>query len=167
MRFAMRHPDRVERIALFNSVPLVPGFRWHRYARLWRRPIVGELSMGVTTKRFLARSLREGASRPEAFPDGRIDTIWHQFDQGTQRAILRLYRSADEEKLVAAGQDLDTLEQPVLVIWGTQDPWIATGLGEATAERLPHATLETVDAGHWPWLDQPAMIDRVAAFLGR
>jgi pimeloyl-ACP methyl ester carboxylesterase len=165
LRFAMRAPERIERIVLFNSVPLVPGFRWHRFARLWRRPVLGELSMGVTTKWFLARSLRDGTLRPEAFPPERVDAIWRQFDQGTQRAILRLYRSADEDKLAAAGADLDSLTQPALVIWGNQDPWISPTLGEATAKRLAHATIEGVDAGHWPWLDQPTLVDRVANFL--
>ena len=165
LRLAMRAPERIERIVLFNSVPLVPGFRWHRYARLWRRQFVGELTMGVTTKKFLARSLREGSLSPEAFPDQRIDEIWHQFDQGTQRAILRLYRSADEETLAAAGAELDTLPEPALVIWGDKDPWIAATFGETIAKRLSHATLENVDAGHWPWLDQPAVVDRVAEFL--
>ena len=54
---------------------------------------------------------------------------------------------------------------PALVIWGERDPWLARarrGLRDA----LPNATLERVaDAGHWPWLDQPAVIDRVARFL--
>ncbi len=161
----MRAPDRIERIVLFNSVPLVPGFHWHRYARLWRRPVIGELAMGAMTKKLLARSLREGSTSPEAFPDARIDAIWHQFDQGTQRAILRLYRSADEPTLEAAGAPLDTLTQPALVIWGNRDPWIAPALGEATTKRLARATLESVDAGHWPWLDQPALVDRVAEYL--
>jgi pimeloyl-ACP methyl ester carboxylesterase len=165
LRFAMRHSERIERLVLFNSVPLVPGFRWHRYARLWRRPIVGELFMGAVTKKFFARSLREGTVNPEAFPDERIEAIWHQFDQGTQRAILRLYRSADEEKLAAAGAELSRLGQPALVIWGSLDPWLGPDLGQACAARLAGAALNSVEAGHWPWLDQSDIIDRVAEFL--
>ena len=55
--------------------------------------------MGATTRRLLARTLRSGTVAPNAWPDARIASIWEQFDQGTQRAILRLYRSADEREL--------------------------------------------------------------------
>jgi pimeloyl-ACP methyl ester carboxylesterase len=37
---------------------------------------------------------------------------------------------------------------------------------EVYAERLPHAELERVtEAGHWPWLDQPAVLERISAFV--
>ena len=46
--------------------------------------------MGAITKGLLARMLRRGSVRPDAWPDARVDAVWEQFDQGTQRAILRL-----------------------------------------------------------------------------
>src|SRR5205823_6532458 len=77
--------------------------RWHLLGRLWMRPGIGELVMGATTRGLLARTLRSGAADPNAWPDARIASIWQQFDQGTQRAILRLYRSADERELTRTG----------------------------------------------------------------
>ena len=167
LAFAQRHPDRVERLVLFNAVPLLDaGFRWHRAARAWRSPLLGELAMGATTKWVLARSLRAGAVTAQAWPQHRLDAIWQQFDQGTQRAILRLYRDADEHTLASAGEALGRLTAPALVIWGQRDPWLAPELGEAYARALGNATLEPVaDAGHWPWLDDRAVIERVARFL--
>ena len=94
LAFAQRNPERIERIVLINGVPVFPaqGVRWHRLARLWVRPWIGELVMGATTRGVLARTLRSGTADPNAWPDARIASIWKQFDQGTQRAILRLYR---------------------------------------------------------------------------
>ncbi len=168
LAFAQRHPERVQQIALLNAIPLVAaGFRWHRAARLWRHPLLGELAMGATTKWLLARSLRSGTVSPTAWPRERIDAVWQQFDQGTQRAILRLYRDSDEQRLAQAGEGLAELAMPALVIWGERDPWLASSLGEAYRDALQNATLERVaDAGHWPWLDQPAVIDLLARFLG-
>jgi pimeloyl-ACP methyl ester carboxylesterase len=165
---AQRHPGLVERIVLLNAVPLLDaGFRWHRFARVWRSRALGELAMGATTKWLLGRSLRAGSVSAQAWPDDRIDAVWQQFDQGTQRAILRLYRAADERRLTSAGAGLGVLDVPARVIWGQRDPWLAPALGEAYADALPQATLERVpDAGHWPWLDQPELIERVAQFLG-
>jgi pimeloyl-ACP methyl ester carboxylesterase len=167
LAFAQRHPERIERLVLINALPLLEGFRWHRVAKLWRLPIIGELAMGSTTRWVLGRALRQGAIGENAWPPQRVATVYEQFDQGTQRAILRLYRGADERALAQAGRNLQTLTMPTLVIWGQRDPWLAPHLGEAYAHALPRATLAPIEnAGHWPWLDDPTVIDRVAEFLG-
>jgi pimeloyl-ACP methyl ester carboxylesterase len=167
--FAQRHPERVERIALINGVPLfhADGVRWPLLARLWTRPGIGELAMGATTRRVLARTLRSGSSDPlAAWPDSRVASIWQQFDQGTQRAILRLYRSADENELASAGAGIDRLKAPTLVLWGEADPWLPATVGDTYAEVLPHATIDRVQrAGHWPWWDRPEVLDRLASFM--
>jgi pimeloyl-ACP methyl ester carboxylesterase len=165
--FAQRHPDRVERLVLCNALPLLSGFHWHRLARVLRRPLLGELVMGSTTRWLLARTLRRGCVRADAWPEAAIASIWQQFDQGTQRAILRLYRSAEEPRLATAGADLETLGVPALVLWGEQDPWFDVAFAEAYGGRLRGAEVRPIaGAGHWPWLDQPSVVDQLAAFLG-
>jgi pimeloyl-ACP methyl ester carboxylesterase len=164
--FAQRRPERVERLVLCNALPLLEGFRWHRLARWLRTPVVGELLMGSTNRWALARLLRGGSVSDDAWPDSRVTAVWQQFDQGTQRAILRLHRSADEQRLTEAGAGLGELDLPCLVLWGERDPWLSPDLGAGYAARLPQAVLERVPgAGHWPWLDQPLLIDRIADFL--
>jgi pimeloyl-ACP methyl ester carboxylesterase len=160
--FAQRHPDRVSKLVLINAVPLLEGFNWNRLARLWRRPLVGELVMGSTTRFLFTRALKRAAP----FSTERLSAIWEQFDQGTQRAILRLHRDASEAKLAQAGVDLERLRVPTLILWGTRDAWLSPEWGEAYAARLAGASLQQVpDAGHWPWLDQPTVIEQVAGFL--
>ncbi|HET7048610.1 MAG TPA: alpha/beta hydrolase [Solirubrobacteraceae bacterium] len=168
LAFAQRNPKRIERIALINGVPVFPAqdVRWHLLGRLWVRPVIGELVMGATTRGMLARTLRSGAADPDAWPDARIDSIWQQFDQGTQRAILRLYRSADERELTKTGAGLDRLDAPTLIVWGEADPWLPVDIGETYATVMPHASIDHVQrAGHWPWLDSPDVVDRVVSFL--
>jgi pimeloyl-ACP methyl ester carboxylesterase len=115
---------------------------------------------------MLARVLRSGSTDPNAWPDTRIASIWTQFDQGTQRAILRLYRAADESELARTGAALDRLQAPALIVWGAADPWLPVTVGETYAAVLPHSSLDRVEnAGHWPWLDSPGVVDRVASFL--
>ena len=163
--FAQQAPERVDRLALIDPIPLLEGFRWPGIVRWCRRPGIGELVMGSLSRRLLARLLRRGSVTPSAWPDSRIDAVWEQFDQGTQRAILRLHRSVDERSLAAAGSRLDQLSQPALIVWGEQDPWIAPTFADAYARRLPSATVERfAGAGHWPWLDAPQVLDRLAAF---
>jgi pimeloyl-ACP methyl ester carboxylesterase len=164
--FAQRQPQRVERIVLCNALPLTGGFRWHGLPRIWRQPILGELAMGSVNRRLLARWLRRGSANDQTWPDTRVQAVWEQFDQGTQRAILRLHRDADQETLLAAGVGLAALKMPVLVLWGELDPWFPSSFGDAYAGALPNAAPETIaDAGHWPWLDRPELVQRIAGFL--
>jgi pimeloyl-ACP methyl ester carboxylesterase len=163
---AARDPDRVERLVLIDAVPLLDGYKWHRLARLLRRPVIGELLMGSTTRTLLQRTLRNGSVVPGAWPESRIRSIWDQFDQGTQRALLRLHRSADEARLAELGAELPSLQMPALVLWGERDPWFSPELADAYGARLPNATVQRLpDAGHWPWLDRPDVIELVADFL--
>ncbi len=167
LTFAQRHPERIARLVLINVVPFLPGYRWHRTARVWRTPGVGELAMGSTTRTTLRLASREANVTPGPLSDAWLDTVLDHFDQGTQRAILRLYRSAPPDVLAAAGAHLGELSMPTLVVWGMQDPYIPARFGRAHAEALAGSELvELEDAGHWPWLDRPEMIDTVAAFLG-
>jgi pimeloyl-ACP methyl ester carboxylesterase len=164
--FAQQRPERVDRLAVIDAVPLLPGYRWHRVARLWRVPVVGELTMGFTTKWGLRRSARrwlpnaDDATRREF-----VDRIWDRFDHGTQRAILKLYRSAPEDVLARAGQRLGELDRPALVVWGERDEFLPIRFAEAYAEALG-GRLELIDAaGHWPWLGRPEVVERVVHFV--
>lgn len=164
LAFAQRHPERIERLVICNAVPLLPDYRWHRVARMWRRPFVGEMAMGLTSRRTLERALRPAFTGP--VPEGFAAAAMRHFDQGTQRAILRLYRSAPESRLSSAGRELSSITAPALVVWGAHDPYIPAHFGDVYAARLPGARVEHVgDAGHWPWLDRPDVIERIATFL--
>jgi pimeloyl-ACP methyl ester carboxylesterase len=164
--FAQRHPQRVARLVLIDALPLLDGFRWHRLARVWRTPGLGELAMGATTRSALRRLLRRGYADPSALPKARFEAVWQQFDQGTQRAVLRLHRSASEAALARAGARLDALAMPSLVLWGERDPWLPASLADAYGGRLRDARVAIVpDAGHWPWLERPELAERIAGFV--
>ncbi|MHB8490816.1 MAG: alpha/beta fold hydrolase [Solirubrobacteraceae bacterium] len=166
LAFAQRLPERIERLVVINTIPLLPGYRWHRVARIWRTPIAGELAMGSTSRSVLRLVSREATATPGPMPEIWLDSVMNHLDQGTQRAILRLYRSAPSQTLAAAGAALGTLTMPSLVVWGTRDPYIPARFAHAYAAVLPDSELALYDdAGHWPWLDRPDVIDRVCAFL--
>jgi pimeloyl-ACP methyl ester carboxylesterase len=159
-------PERVERLVLINAVPFLPGYRWHRTARIWRRRWAGEMFMGATRKAFMRWSSREANVTPGPLPEEVIERWWRDFDQGTQRAILRLYRASPEDVLAAAGARLGEVDCPSLVVWGEQDPYLPTWLAGAYAEVLPVADARLVPgAGHWPWFDAPGVTDDVCRFL--
>jgi len=156
LALAQRRPELVERLVIIAGVPLLPGYHWHKFARAWRRPLVGEMAMGFTFRWNLRRLM----------PDELVDDAWRHFDHGTQRAILKLYRSAPEGTLAEAGKRLGQITAPALLVWGEADPFIPAEFADVYAEALGGpATVERIEgAGHWAWTDHPALIDRVAAF---
>ena len=168
LALAQRMPERVERVVLMNVVPLLPGYRWHWVARMWRRRLLGELFMGATTRFALKQLSRASNAAQGPLPADMLDAIWEHFDQGTQRAILRLYRSSPPERLETAGARLGEVRAPALVLWGDRDPYIPVHFADDYAAALPAGEVRHVpEAGHWPWVDQPALVDEVCAFLSR
>jgi pimeloyl-ACP methyl ester carboxylesterase len=168
LALAQRIPERVERVVVMNAVPLLPGYHWHWVARTWRRRLVGELFMGATTRFALKQLSRASNATPGPLPDETLDAIWEHFDQGTQRAILALYRNSPPDVLAAAGARLGDVRAPALVLWGDRDPYIPARFADDYAAALPAGEVRhAADAGHWPWIDQPALVDDVCEFLAR
>jgi pimeloyl-ACP methyl ester carboxylesterase len=165
--WAMEHPDRIERLLVVDAVALVPGYRWHWIARLWRRRGVGELFMATSTRAGYTLLSRQSNATKGPLPEDFIDAFWSQFDSGTRHAILQLYRSAPESELEAAAQQMGRLTCPSLVIWGAEDPYTGLEVGRAYARQLPASELLVVpNAGHWPWLDDRSVIATATGFLG-
>jgi pimeloyl-ACP methyl ester carboxylesterase len=165
---AIERPDELERLVIVDSVPLLPGYRWHWIARyFWRVPVLGELFNLAASKPALRLILRQSNARPGEMPPQFIDAVWRGWGSGTWRPLLDLYRSGDPDALAAAGHGLARIECPALVVWGAKDPYIPARFGRAYAGRLPGADLlELRDAGHWPWIDRPDLVAQIVRFLG-
>jgi pimeloyl-ACP methyl ester carboxylesterase len=163
---AQDEPERVRGLVIINAVALLPGYRWHRTARIWRTRGLGELSGRIRSRRLLDYGLRESRGDWSRQDPAFVDMIWDHLDRGTVEAILRLYRSAPEDRLASAGARLGSMSCPALVVWGMKDRYLPGRFGAAYAEALPNAELiELPDAGHWPWIEDPELVERVVGFL--
>jgi pimeloyl-ACP methyl ester carboxylesterase len=167
LALAQRFPERIERLVLYTCVPLLPGYRWHWIARIWRTPLLGEAFMAASSKWAFAQISRQSNVTPGPLPQEFLDRFWRDFDRGTRRAILRLYRASPPDVLARAGEKLGDVRCPALALWPTDDPYIPAAFGRKYVEALgANARLETIErAGHWTWLDRPEVIDRTAEFL--
>ena len=149
---------RLDKLVIINAVPFLPGYKWHRFARIWRTPVIGELFQGSTTKWGLKRFL-------PGMPDDFIDSIWDHYDHGTQRAILKLYRASPPEVLARASELLGEIHAQTWVIWGADDPYLPARFAHAYGEALGGQAEIVEGAGHWPWIDRPELVERVCGFL--
>lgn len=163
---AQRRPELIERLVAIDAVPLLPGYRWHWVAQIWRRRGLGELANATTTKRSMALTMRQARGDRSTMPPEFVEMVWRHWDRGTKRAVLQLYRDADPDRLAAAGKDLAKLTCPALVLWGDRDPYLPTKFAHAYADALPNGQVDIASgAGHWPWIDDPSTVDRVLRFI--
>jgi pimeloyl-ACP methyl ester carboxylesterase len=163
---AQRRPELVEKLVIVNVVPLLPGYRWHWVAQVWRRRPFGEIANATTTKRSMALTMRQARGDRSPMPPEFVDMVWNHWDKGTRDATLALYRHADPPRLAAAGTDLNKLTCSALVLWGDRDPYLPAKFGQAYADALPNASFEPIEgAGHWPWIDDTRVIDRILSFV--
>jgi pimeloyl-ACP methyl ester carboxylesterase len=167
LTFAQRFPERVERLVLLTGHPLLPGYRWHWLAQIWRRRGLGELFMAASSRWGFKQISRQSNATPGPLPHWFIDRFWKDFDRETRRAILRLYRASPPDKNARDGKRLGDLRCPALILWSTRDPYVGPEWGQRYADALGgDVRLEMIEnAGHWAWLDRPDVVEKAAEFL--
>lgn len=62
------------------------------------------------------------------------------------------------QRLHLGEDELATVEQSTLFVWGTNDPFGGPDTGRHAVSVMPDAELVSVDGGHLPWVGQPAAV---------
>ena len=160
LAWAAAHPEEFASLTLLD-IGIMPDYRWHYLARIWRTPLLGELFMATSSRSAFHLLLRHG--NPRTLPRAFVDRMYDDFDQGTRRAVLRLYRATDVgsagERL---GPALRSLARPTLVLWGKHDPYVPVRYAERQREFFPGAHVVTFEnSGHWPFMDDPEGVAEV------
>lgn len=158
MSWAITYPQKVRRIVVINHSSFVDGFKWHWRARVWRTPLLGELSMLLTRWPLFRATMRAGARR---LSEEQMRHAYERLSPQWRRMVLKLYRAADpevREKWVPRTKELVS-KVPTLVLWGEHDPFIPS----PTADKFnARKIVRFPESGHWPPAEVP---DKVAAEL--
>lgn len=167
--FALKHPERINRLLIMNTPMGLLGWQWHWIARIWRRPVQGELMQATTTKAAMTNLMRRGRKHYRAMPKDWRDAQWAHYDKATRAAVLRLYRSASNQDSDDYAREVEHLfaevDAPVLILWGDRDPYISSWFADVYAAKFPNGKVEHFDAGHWPWVDRQDVLERGCEFL--
>jgi pimeloyl-ACP methyl ester carboxylesterase len=161
LAWAAAHAERIASITLID-IGILPGYKWHRLARIWRTPVLGELFQATATRRAF-RTLID-REEPRGLPRPFVERMYDHYDRRTKRAVLKLYRATDEPGapdplLVAALQSADP---PALVIWGGGDAYLPSSYAERQREFLSKAEVHVLPhSGHWPFADDPDEVERL------
>jgi pimeloyl-ACP methyl ester carboxylesterase len=165
-RFALAHPERVEKLVLVDPAGARSDTPPSLAFRLARTPGVARVLAWVTPRSFIERNLREVYGDPERISPEVVDR-YHALTRraGNRDAFIARARHAEESRI----DELRGLHTPTLLQWGALDRWIPVEQAEAFRAVLPHAELIVYpEAGHIPMEEIPAQTAADArAFLRR
>ena len=166
--WALAHPDSLASVTLIDT-GLLPGYRWHFLARIWRTPVLGEVFQAITNRGGYRFALY--GNEPRGLPREFVDQMYDHYDRRTRQAVLKLYRATPDpggmsEGLIEAFAPRDV---PALVIWGEDDAYLPSSFAPRQREAFPSAEVHVLPAsGHWPYADAPETVERLLAdFLAR
>jgi pimeloyl-ACP methyl ester carboxylesterase len=159
--WAAMNPDALASVTLIDT-GILPGYRWHRLARIWRTPRLGELFQRIATRRAFRFMLNRG--EPRGLPREFLDRMYDQYGPRTRKAVLALYRATDDPG--AAATEFAALmaprDIPALVIWGEHDAYLPSSFAARQRDAFPSAQVHVLPAsGHWPYVDAPETVERL------
>jgi pimeloyl-ACP methyl ester carboxylesterase len=164
LHWASEHPEAVASVTLINTGVLL-DYRWHKFARIWRTPVAGELFSAASSRRGFKMLLARENPR---LSDSALDHLYNlSRDWPTKRAVLKLYRATPASAFSGLQSRLRALDLPALVVWGVGDAYIPWQQAERQRETFPSARVELLDGlGHWPFVEDPARVaELVVPFL--
>jgi pimeloyl-ACP methyl ester carboxylesterase len=168
--YALARPERVRRLVLLGSAPLLPGTRVPLPLRVMATPLLGDLLARVKPNAKMVVRLMSSMGEKdtivrypeliEALVAAGSDPIASATNLAEIRAIISPFGFRPAVRVQP--DELRRLTMPTLLIWGDHDPVGAVKVAQATATLVPKAQLEVLPAGHVPWLANP---ERVAELL--
>ncbi|MGF1496762.1 MAG: alpha/beta fold hydrolase [Elainellaceae cyanobacterium] len=152
VQYALRHPDQIERLAIFN-VPISAQMKLPWRIRQLGLPLAGEM---FTQDPLLVDRTLEGGGfyRVE---DEDLDVYRRPFlkSSAAGRSLFIAVRNLQlKQALPEIEAGLAQWQKPTLVAWGVEDPWLPVELAEAIAQTIPEAEFERLEqVGHYPQED--------------
>lgn len=164
VNLVMHRPELVRSWASDALGVFDPDYVWHDLAQIWQTPDDGEQHVAT----MLGGTVQDRAAQMTALgiPLDIATSIAVAQDHDMGRAILSLYRSAQQPAMAEAGRSLyNARARPGLSLLATEDPYTGSDEIHRRAAQRAGAHTEVLNGlGHWWMVQDPA---RGAAALTR
>ena len=152
LQYALRHPERIERLAIFNA-PITTSAKLPWKIKQLGLPLVGDM---MTQDPLLVDRTLEGGGGYRV-EDADLDVYRRPFLKSSDvgRSLLATVKNLQLAQVTAELEaGLADWKQPTLIAWGMRDPWLPFSLAQTVADRLPDAELvQLEEVGHYPQED--------------
>ena len=158
----MGNPDALAGVVLIDT-GILPGYKWHSLARIWRTPVLGELFQAASTGRAFTRGLasKEPRGLPSEFLEGMGEPL-RPADQARRAEALPRNRRPGRGGARSSRRSWRPRNLPALVIWGEEDAYLPAAYAERQRDAFPAADVHVLPAsGHWPFADSPEAVERL------
>ena len=173
---ALDAPQRASALAPMGMPAVcLPGFRPRAGMRLSSAPGLGPLLFALpspnpkTTGKMLSKADARLPDHPEVVEAYHAAMRLPGYGRSAAaifRASMRLGGKA-RPAMVLSDAELARITQPVLFVWGDQEPFGDPAVARRAASQMPNASVEIVQGGwHHPWLaDAPRVANLLHDFL--
>lgn len=167
VQYALRHPDQVERLAIFNA-PIARSARLPWRLRQMGLPLIGDM---LTQDPLLVDRTLEGGGGYRV-EDGDLDVYRRPWlkSSAAGRALMATVQNLQLPVVTAEIEaGLHHWPHPLLLAWGQRDPWLPLATIEPLAASLPGVELVRLEeVGHYPQEDWHEKVnDALLLFLRR
>lgn len=149
LQYALRHSDQIESLVIL-STPISSAAKLPWKMQQWGLPLAGEV---MTQDPLLVDRTLEGGSRYQ-IADQDLDVYRKPFLKSSQagRSLLATVRNLQLQPSMAEIESgFQQWQQPTLIIWGMNDPWLPLSMAQNFAHSVPHAEfVQLQDVGHYP-----------------
>ena len=181
VNFALKHPERTHAVCLMNAFyGDAPGLRVPEFIELFAnkglraltRQLMASPEQFAWLLGFQRDQMQAGltAAQKARYADLLGPLIDNNFRQrpGAGRAFAEMtYQLTDE---VAANTarllEFRRSDVPLALIWGRLDPYLHVSVAEFMRSQARHASLDVLEAGHWPQIDAAAEVARLMLAIG-
>ena len=173
LNYALDHPDKIKRIVLLNTFYAdAPTLKFPELIELCADPGLKKLAgaiMSDQAKREWLLTFQNHNFNAKTTPalQARFDTVLQpvinaNFAQAESAGPAFMAMTGGLHQAVAADNlrvaDLAKLQVPVSIVWGSNDPYLNTGVAQDFGTRFSDAKLSLLPLGHWPQVDDPKSV---------
>jgi pimeloyl-ACP methyl ester carboxylesterase len=152
LQYALRHPEQIERLAIFNT-PITTSAKVPWKIKQLGIPLVGDM---MTQDPLLVDRTLEGGGGYRV-EDADLDVYRRPFLKSSDvgRSLLATVKNLRLPEVTAELEaGFANWKQPTLLAWGMRDPWLPFTLAQSLADRLSDVELVKLEeVGHYPQED--------------